>query len=157
MQLLKIEEGHFVFRVGKREKAVLLELLKRYPVSGPASYQISKTADPKEVESDQALLEEALAEHKLENQRQVQAMLTSEGRFVEDGLGYRFKLSVHQMEWLLQVLNDIRGGSWMRLGSPDPKNGRSIKLSEENLKLAWAMEMSGLYENTLLEALDSGQ
>ena len=153
MNLLKREGEQFVFRIGKRERNILLEVLKRYPVAWDVPYKISQSADPRAAEADQRLLEEALAEQKKENKLQLEAMLNSEGRFVEDDLGYRFTLTIQQMDWLLQVLNDIRVGSWMRLGSPDPKEGKSVKISEENLQLGWAMEMAGLYEMTLLQAL----
>jgi len=65
----------------------------------------------------------------------------------------RLKLSAPQMEWLLQVLNDIRVGSWLVLGEPDEKKGKPIEVNDENARYYAAMEFCGLFQMTLLDAL----
>jgi hypothetical protein len=61
------------------------------------------------------LIEEALAEQRSENKRQLQAMLADPSRFTERDGGWQFAMSHSDLEWLLQVLNDIRVGSWIML------------------------------------------
>ena len=55
----------------------------------------------------------------------------------------------------LQVLNDIRVGSWIQLGEPDPMSEMSQPLNEQTMILAWTMEIAGLFQNSLLEAAHS--
>ena len=81
-------------------------------------------------------------------------MLKEAGRFTEDELGFTFALKPGELEWLLQVLNDIRVGSWVRLGEPAENSISSLEPTEENVQLAWALEIAGLFEHTLLAAAD---
>jgi hypothetical protein len=53
---------------------------------------------------------------------------------------------------VLQVLNDIRVGSWVQLGEPNINTRELPELSEQNMQYAWAIEMAGLFQHTLLEA-----
>ena len=154
MKLVKKAGDHRVFQISKREKRLLLEILKLYPLIPNAHHRLSKTADPREIEADQRLLEEALAEQKTESRKQLLALLNDEQRFVEAKSGYHFTLSVHQMDWTLQVLNDIRVGCWLKLGCPDEKTGRLPELSEKNVHYFFAMEYCVLFEAALLKAFD---
>ena len=108
-----------------------------------------------DAKKNQELLEEALAEQQRENRKQLEQMLKETGRFTENDLGYTFRLTPSEIEWLLQVLNDIRVGSWIQLGEPDPKGEMSQPLNEQTMILAWTMEIAGLFQNSLLEAAHS--
>ena len=154
MKLIQRDGGKFVFHIGKREKRLLFEVLKLYPLIPAAHHRVSKTADPERIAEQQKLLEDALAERKQENKRQLTALLNEEQRFRETDGGYRFTLSAPQMDWLLQVLNEIRVGGWLMLGEPDEKKGKSIKVNAQNLQHYAAMEFCGLLQMTLLEALE---
>jgi len=51
---------------------------------------------------------------------------------------------------LLQVLNDVRIGSWIELGSPE----RPLEaLGAKTAPAVWAMEMAGAFQMSLLELL----
>lgn len=154
MKLIKQTKNQCVFQISKREKRLLLEILKLYPLIPTAHHRLSRTADAKAIEADQRLLEEALAAHKKENRKQLTAMLTEENRFVAAGDGYRFTLSTHQTDWLLQILNDIRVGSWVKLGCPDEKNGKPAHLKDEDLYYYFAMEYCFLLQCALLSTFD---
>jgi hypothetical protein len=155
VKLLKREESHFIFLIGKRERELLLQLLRRYPVVIGGHFRKRHPAKSEEARENQELLEEALADQQKENRQHFERMLAEAGRFKEIELGYTFTLSNSELEWMLQVLNDIRVGSWIQLGEPDPEARESIKLNEVNMQLAWAMEMAGLFEHTLIHATDS--
>ena len=55
-----------------------------------------------------------------------------------------------EVEWLFQVLNDVRVGSWVRLGSPE---GKPREVTIATAPHFVAMEMAGYFEAELLEAL----
>ena len=154
MKLIEGDGGRFVFQLGKREKRLLFEILKLYPLVSASYQKLTKTGGPPDLQASQQLLEESLAAQKRENRKQLQAMLNEEGRFQENQAGIRFLLDVSQAEWLLQVLNDIRVGSWLALGSPDEKKGKPIQLNEKNVHYLLAMEVSGQFQMALLEAFD---
>jgi hypothetical protein len=152
VKFLKAEGDNLVFQLGRREKTLLLELLKLYPLVPPAHHRISSSGDAPAAAGNQQLLDEALTEHRNENKRLLQAMLGEPERFQAAPGGYRFILSPYQLEWLLQVLNDVRVGSWLHLGSPDEKEGRRVRLSLQNARYLWAMELSGHFQQALLMA-----
>jgi len=155
VKLIKREGEDFVLHIGRRERRLLLEVLKLYPLVPVARHRVSQTA--KQMDEHQTLLEEALAERRQENKRQLVAMLHEEQRFKETDAGYRLTLSAPQVEWLLQVLNDIRVGSWLILGEPDEKKGKPVALTSENARHYAAMEFCGLFQMTLLDAVQQGR
>ena len=65
--------------------------------------------------------------------------------------GFDLTLTSAEIEWLLQVLNDVRVGCWLTLGEPEP--GEEPEVSEENARYLIAMELCGLFESELLSAL----
>jgi hypothetical protein len=139
-----------VFSLSKREKSLLLRLLTFYPCIPPAHHQpLSRSTRLPDPEGSQGLLDEALAEQRADNKKQIEALLAHPGRFQEDGTGVRFSVSPTELEWLLQVLNDIRIGNWIRLGSPEEKIGA---INEQTAPHLWAMELAGYFQSNLLEA-----
>jgi hypothetical protein len=144
------KNGH-VFHLGQREKQLLLETIKLYPLVPASHHRLSKSHNARQSDEDQRLLEEALAEQRLENRRQVLVMLTEPQRFRETKSGFELTLTPSQVEWLLQVLNDVRVGSWLALG--EPEHGEEPAVTEQNAKYLLAMELCGLFESVLLAAL----
>ncbi len=149
MKLIRCSQNQFHFQVGKRERHFLLETLKRYPVIPSAHQPLSRSSKLPDPQANQQLLDEALAEHRAENKKKLLAFLAKPQRFTESAAGYVLKLSPAEIEWLLQVLNDIRVGSWISLGSPED---RVEELDETNAPLVWLMEMAGFFQMRLLEA-----
>ena len=151
MKLLKADQENLVFQIGKREKRMLFEVLTLYPLL-PSTYQrLTRTVKSDEEKADQKLLEEAMAAQQQENRKQLKTMMDNPNRFKEHHAGFHFTLGVHQVEWLLQVLNDIRVGSWLALGSPDEKKGKRLALEAGSVRHLWAMEICGFFQSVLLE------
>lgn len=150
MNLIRSTEQGFQFRLGAREKQVLLGLLNLYPCLPAAHQPLSKAAGLPGQEANQALLDEALAEQRLENRRQLQALLADPQRLRQEEAGWRLSLSLPDLEWLLQVLNDIRLGSWVLLGCPEKA---LATVDEATARHYWAMEMSGLVQMQFLRAI----
>ena len=152
MKLIQRDGESFRFHISKREKGLLFEVLKLYPLIPIAHHRVSQTAAAPHVTESQKLLEGALADRTRENKRQLLLMLNQEARLQETAGAHRLTLSASQMEWLLQVLNDIRVGSWLVLGEPDEKKGKPIEVTDENARYYAAMEFCGLFQMTLLDA-----
>ncbi|EEF60718.1 hypothetical protein Cflav_PD3576 [Pedosphaera parvula Ellin514] len=131
---------------------LLLETLKLYPVLEGGHQPLSKSQ--KNAENEQ-LLEEALAESRSENKKALDALMSSKSRFqkIKGHDVYRFSIKISDADWLLQVLNDIRVGAWVQLGSPDKTNDSFAALDEETAPSYWAMEVAGHFQMTLLQAL----
>lgn len=149
MRLSRVSETELVLQLGKQEKRALAELLKLYPRLPAGHQKLSKNS--KVCEGSQILLEEALREQRSENKRQLEKLLFSSKRFRETEAGVRVSLSPSDLEWLLQVLNDIRVGSWVRLGCPENK---MEPFKEETVPDFWAMEIAGLFQMQLLALMN---
>jgi hypothetical protein len=151
VKLLRSDKRGFVFHIGEREKHLLMETLQLYPLVPASHHRLARNGDSPEDNERQRLLDEALAEHRRENRRQLQAMLNEPRRFVETESGVHLTLTAAQIEWLLQVLNDIRVGSWLALG--EPEQGVEPEPTKHNAHGFLALEVSGLFESALLAAL----
>ena len=151
MKLIRGDKDRFTFGISKREKDLLFQILQLYPLVPPAHHRLSKSDERQAHEENQRLLEEALAEQRRENRRHLLAMLNEPTRFRETESGMRFTLTASEMEWLLQVLNDVRVGSWLALGEPEELDIPEV--TQTNAPYVLAMESAGYFESALLDAL----
>lgn len=154
MKLVRSSKNSLTFELGHREKELLLQVLRLYPRIPPTAHRLSKRSALPEPEANQRLLEEALAEQRADNQKQLQALLKEPRRFTSTPTGSRLTLSATDLEWFLQVLNDIRVGSWLSLGAPED---RIPPLTEQNAPDLWAMELAGAFQMQFLNAVEGAQ
>ena len=150
MKLLKSTGTRLLFHLGRRETRLLPQILQLYPRVPPPHHVLSRTGQVPNPQANQQLLDEALAEQRSENRQQVLALLTDRQRFAPSETGGRLSLAPAEVEWLLQVLNDIRVGSWIRLGSPE---GKLPELDDSTAPDFLSMEMAGYFQARLLDAL----
>ena len=151
MKLIRASKAKLFFHLGQREKRLLEQVLRLYPRVPPAHHALSKSGRLPDREENQRLLDEALAEQRADNRRQLQALLADAARFAPRETGCRFWLARSEVEWVLQVLNDIRIGSWVILGSPE---GKLESLDARTARDFWAMEMAGYFQMQLLAAAE---
>jgi predicted house-cleaning NTP pyrophosphatase (Maf/HAM1 superfamily) len=71
-------------------------------------------------------------------------------RLAETRVAFK-RLSPAEIEWLLQVLNDVRVGGWLALGEPEELEPPEI--NETNAPYLLAMEAAGYFQAQLLAAL----
>jgi hypothetical protein len=150
VKLIQATQSRLIFQLGQREERLLLRVLSLYPCVPPTHRQLSKTGRLPEPEANQRLLDEALAEHRADNKKQLQALLADQRRLTHTKTGAQLSLSPAQVDWVLQVLNDVRVGSWVLLGSPEEL---AVELNEKTAPLIRAMEMAGYFQAQFLEAL----
>jgi len=153
VNLVRETKTGFVFLLGNEEKEVFLQILERYPRVPESHLRVSRSRELPKSEEIQRMLNEALAEQRTENRKRVQQFLADAGRFRAISAGWLLTVSASELEWLLQVLNDVRVGSWVSLGAPEPKLELQ-KLDENIIRDLWDMEMSGHFESALLHALN---
>ena len=155
MKLLARESGRLVFRLAKREHEALLTTLRLRPLFPRRSKPIASdgVTDPK-LHAAQEDLETALAEHRQEQTGTLEALLADPERCAPlKPSGWRLTLSEGDAEALLQALNEVRVGSWEKLGAPDFEAGERPELTEENFLCLWAFQLSEVFQGVLLDAL----
>ncbi len=151
MKLIRAYKNKLSFYLGPREKKLFAQVLELYPRIPPSHPRVSRTSSPPEAEESQRLLDEALAEQRADHKLQIQSLLTDPKRLIATENGWRLSVSRIECEWLLQILNDIRVGSWLSLGSPEDIHAA---LTKETAPDFWAMEMAGLFQSQFLEAIN---
>ncbi len=155
MILLRREDHHRVFFISPQEKTALLALLNLYPLV-PASHQApEKHGDsPRLAESRQLLLESA--QFMQERHRSwMEKHWVSGTRFQSSGSGFIFEASPDDTERLLQILNDIRVGSWIALGSPDISALRQTQGAQAASPNFIHMELAGYFQMGILKSFQS--
>lgn len=150
MILIAKDGQGFAFQLGAREKDLLLEVLKFYPLVPASHHRLSRKRRGGQPDANQRLLDEALAEQRRDNQREIQAWLNRPEKFRATKAGIVLRVTPMEVNCLLQVLNDVRVGGWLALGQPEP--GQVPKVTEENVRHFFAMEASGHFESALLAA-----
>jgi hypothetical protein len=153
VKLIRTRREKLVFEISLPERRLLFEVLKLHPLISATHYRLSKTARSAKHDENQRLLEESLAAQRQENRKNVRAMLNEAGRFQAAASGFQLTLSGPEIEWLLQVLNDVRVGSWIALGAPDPEQGKKTTFDEKTVPHFRAMELAGAFETVFLDAL----
>ena len=104
------EKENYIFELATRERELLKLILILYPVIPPAHQRVSKSFAPANKEN-QHLLDDALAEQRKENKKLVEAFLADSSHFEEIETVFHMKLTAGEVEWLLQILNDVRVGN----------------------------------------------
>lgn len=153
MKLLRSNDQTVTFSLNRAERRAFTDILDLYPLVPAAHQPLSKTLRGRKAGEDQRLLDEALAEQRAGNKRQLRAWLANTDTFRATKTGFTLTVRHLDAEWLLQVLNDVRVGSWLLLGSPE----EHLEPDDVDPKLRspWAaMEISGLFQMTLLHALE---
>ena len=151
MKVIRSSKEKLVVQLSRQEKLLLIKILDLYPLV-PSSYQkLSRAGEAKDREGNQRLLDEALAEQRDVNKRRLRQFLEDPRTFEQGQGACRMHLGQGDLEWLLQILNDVRVGSWIALGSPQAKPPR---MNHETTPQFWVMEIAGFLEASLVNAWD---
>jgi hypothetical protein len=149
VKLLRVENDRHIFELAKREKDLLAITLGFYPVMPSAHQRLSKSSQPED--ASQCLLDESLAEQRKENKKFARDLFSNPQRFRETEDAVEMTLSAAEIEWLLQVLNDVQVGNWILLGSPEKRPRFSPH--SENARHVLAMDLACMFQSELLEAI----
>ncbi|MCX8157259.1 MAG: hypothetical protein N3J91_12575 [Verrucomicrobiae bacterium] len=156
MKLVQKSDDEVVFWLNPDEREALLMVVDQYPVLKEDYQSLTHSQDPRIVEAAQELLRQALAEQKAENQRFKQTFMQEGKHLKRVGRGYHLRLKGHEVERLLQVLNDVRVGLWHALGCPESMNPEVLlKRNPGHLDKYWAMEIAGSLEWHIIELLEN--
>jgi hypothetical protein len=151
MKLVSSGPASHVFLLAERERVLLMQLLSLYPRVPADHHKASKSATPASPETEQ-VLKEALLEQRQQNQKIVAAFLNDPVRFRKSQHGWDLNVTDAEVEWLLEILNDVRVGSWLALGAPEDLE--SIRVDEEPPIDLLFMELAGFFQMQILHAIE---
>ncbi|MFM1941714.1 MAG: hypothetical protein RI897_696 [Verrucomicrobiota bacterium] len=134
-----------------REKEWLEFLLEAYPLTPEGHLPLSHSVGEEGLREEREMLAASLKESRQGNLGLVDRFLAEMGKASEVEDGIRISVEESQIDWLLEVLNDVRVGCWVRLGRPDPDEMQEGQ-GEEALHAA--MGIAGYFQAGLLAALE---
>jgi hypothetical protein len=153
MRLLPTTRKGLGFLLNPAERHLFGEVLGQYPVVPASHHTLSKSLPVEDTIEDERLLHEALAEQRTTHKQRIVEWLAAPDRWRELKHGTRLTIPREDVEWLLQVLNDVRVGSWVKLGSPEVHLDPNTLPPEQ--QATWAMmELGGAFQMALLGALE---
>lgn len=153
MRIHRVNNTFIEFRLNDTERDLFKQILGLYPVVPASHGKLSKTLTGRAAAENQRLLDEALAEQRATHKRHLDEWLAEKGRFRQLKAGCVLKVLRTEIEWLLQVLNDIRVGNWLLLGSPEELL-EPDELAPQLQRVWAAMELSGMFQMTVLHAME---
>jgi len=142
-----------VFELGQGEAAWLLATLPRYPLLDSGFHRLSKSGAA--TDAQQKFLEEVMTEERRSHQKMVRKFVLHPRRF-QSGPADRLFLELTEAEtdWLLRILNDLRVGSWVKLGRPGQEEYGRLMPTPANVADLATLMRTGQMQAALLQALD---
>ncbi len=149
MKLLDVIDEGRVYTLSTTEWHMLLAVLGCFPIlDHPA--EITRTGNPEELAEAQKLLEESRLQRAQAMRADLESWLYGNGRFLRHDGRTEWLIEHDRHEWLLQILNDVRVGSWHRLGAPEDLDAARERPDETAARNLALMEMAGMFQMALL-------
>tara|TARA_Y100001934_G_scaffold275253_2_gene369274 strand:- start:7067 stop:7537 length:471 start_codon:yes stop_codon:yes gene_type:complete len=114
-------EHQLVFGMKSGEQRLLERTFELYPVMPAGIAPLSKSSDPEEMQDEQDLLDELMRESKAENRLELMNFLRRPRQFEKEEDALLLTVKKSEVNWLLEIVNEIRVGLWYKLGQPDPE------------------------------------
>jgi hypothetical protein len=155
MRLKRQPQGGLILSLTATERPLLTEVLARFPVVPEDHSCLSREdaiLDNATRQEAEKLRREAWAEH-LSDTSRLLLRLMEQLAAPPSKQPVTLNLKADSVELLLQVLNDVRVGCWIRLGCPDPLPDPFEDTSHETNPSRRLMDLAGIFESVLLEAL----
>ncbi len=153
MRVFEKTDSALVLELGVAETNFLKQILSDYPLVANESRRFSAFADASEVRENTQLLQNSLNEHTQTNRAKLRAWLAAPETWKPFPDRTLLSLKTEDSSWFLQILNDLRIGSWQKLNRPEPEELDSAELNRENAYPLLTMKVSGFLQTLILNEL----
>ena len=156
MKCIRQTPNEVQFELREREAELLGFVLGSFPMAIEGWPQDPKAPKIPASQPDPALLLEALRERKVSNQQEVRLFVEESLRLNATTGTAHWTVSTQRMDWLLQVLNEVRVASWYRLGCPEEDLDELFaRMNPEQMQDFIRFFFSGEVISRLLDALET--
>lgn len=162
MKLLSKTEKQLDFELNELETQLLGLTLSAYPMADHAwATPGSSTDSPPQpaansTSPDPELLHDALKELKEAHRSRLVTFLSGQGLEALSNGRSQLHLPREDVEWFLQVVNELRVASWYRLGCPPEEAEADLTARAELLPDLLRLDFAGLLLSVILSALEEG-
>ena len=155
MKARRLDDGGLCVLLDKRERRILSALLVQYTSGLDGTSPPSHSSKDPVIEESNTWLREMQATHRHNLVKRASTWLKKvEASSLEDASQKMIQLTGHDVEWMLQVFNDLRVSHWMLLGSPNEADLKGEKWTETQLPSVWSMGLCGMFQSVILQALN---
>ena len=155
MKARRLDDGGLCVLLDKREWRIFSALLVQYTSGLHGTSPPSHSSKDPVIEESNTWLREMQATHRQNLVKRAATWLeTGSSSSTEDSSQKMLRLSGHDVEWMLQVFNDLRVSHWMLLGSPNEADLKGEKWTETQLPSVWSMGLCGMFQSIILQALN---
>jgi hypothetical protein len=149
MKLIKQTKDGWRYQLNQPEANCLRSLLNQFPITANATVKISRTESNPQTIDREKLLNESLADHR-EQLKKIARSLMGADKFKVRDKDWLLCINSEEREILLQILNDIRVGSWRALGEPENLAIQTPNPTEQEQVFYNIMNLAGYFEYKLL-------
>ncbi len=153
MRFLEANGDTLVFLTEPRGRKVLERLVRKYPALEVSHFELCRTMDEEELPDGRTVADQAMKDEHRETRRRISRILEDEDHFEDKEDFLLMRLTLEEVDLLLQVLNDVRIGCWVRAGSPPEGVEDSLRTDPKLAPLLAAMQLCGLFQGELLDGL----
>ena len=155
MKARRLDDGGLSVLLDQREWRIFSALLAQYASGLDRPLPTSHSSEDPVIEESNTWLREMQATHRQNLVRRAATWLEAGSTpSQEDASQKMLRLSGHDVEWMLQVFNDLRFSHWMLLGCPNEADLKGEKWTEAQLPSVWSMGLCGMFQSVLLQALN---
>ncbi len=155
MKARRLDDGGLSVLLDQREWRIFSALLAQYASGLDRPLPTSHSSEDPVIEESNTWLREMQATHRQNLVRRAATWLEAGSTpSQEDASQKMLRLSGHDVEWMLQVFNDLRVSHWMLLGCPNEADLKGEKWTEAQLPSVWSMGLCGMFQSVLLQALN---
>ena len=129
MRVIETSETATTIDLSESETIFIKEILSAYPLVPNESRELTRG-----------------------HQKKLQAWVNAPETFREVENRYLFRITNDNRDWFLQILNDLRIGSWQQLDCPSQEELQELTASQEVIRPLWTMELAGLLQSFLLNS-----
>jgi hypothetical protein len=148
MKLVKQTKDGWQFQLDPAANC-LWSLLNQFPITANATVKISRADNDPQTIDREKLLNESLADHREVLKKKAKSLVGA-GQFKVRGKSWLLCVNSEEREFLFQILNDIRVGSWRALGEPDKLEPQTPNPTEKEQVFHNIMNLAGYFEHKLL-------
>ena len=145
MKLAKQTPKGFQYELDGEDAESLRFLVKQFPISAFSLSNISKTDSGSNAEEREKLINDSLRAHQTQLKHKARQLVMREKFKKSDGKQL-YHISLQARETMLQILNEIRVGSWRILGEPENLEASVFRLTEDKFKYYHFMHLAGYFE-----------
>ncbi len=150
MRFLERSDTATVIAINETETTFLKATLSKYPLVTNENRELTRSDDHDELEEDTELLRSSIKEHTDQSKTKLSEWLASDKIFTPKDSEWLLNVPNEDLDWFLQILNDLRVGSWQQLKCPSPEEIQALPLTPETVEPLWTMELAGLLQSFLL-------